>query len=215
MKKVIFAALAMAAFSAHASGPSNNNNSDNITNNYDQRNYGGNTSNAGGAGGNAASIAGASSAAEAKANAAAIAAQQQGQAQGQQQYSNSASGVIGSGNSGGNKLEGNKTSTNVSVGGDNYEAAASSVIAAPIPTVAKSCRLYMFGGATDRDGAVSGSIPLGNDQTCLSGINMNNMLRSNDTAQKYGAPMPFTIDDIVAQACKTEGMEDVPACKSN
>lgn len=98
MKAAVIAVALMASFGAHATGSVFGGDT---TNNYDQRNYGGNTTNApvanggaGGAGGRGGdggngyggnAIAGASSAAEAKANAAAIAAQQQGQAQGQGQ----------------------------------------------------------------------------------------------------------------------------------
>ncbi len=174
----------------------------------------------GGAGGSA--IAGAASAADAKANAAAIAAQQQAQSQQQSSTSsvkgsgnsesNSGAAVLGSGNSkNDNKssANGNKTSTNVTVGGDNTEAAASGVFAAPIPTVATSCRLYMFGGGTNVNGAVSGSVPLGNDQTCLSGTNINNMLRVNQLF-----PGTFSKEDITAEACKVEGMAAADACKA-
>lgn len=224
MKKAFIAVAVLSLFASAAQatnlfGDTTNNNQ---TYNQPQSNA---TANGGQGGtGVGIGIAGAASAAEAKANAAAIAAQQQGQqqgqAQGQQQSSNSTSGVknsgnsasvsgaavVGSGNSGGNKLQGNKTS--VSVGGDKYEAAASGVFAAPIPTVATSCRLYMFGGGTNVSGAVSGSIPLGNDQTCLSGVNLNNMLRVNQQA-----PGTFTIADMVTEACKVEGMETAAPCK--
>lgn len=227
MKKALLIAALFAASAAQAT----NINTGDTTNNYLQpqshaTGNGGNGGNggAGGAGGHGGTaIAGAASAAEAKANAAAIAAQQQGQAQGQQQSStssvknsgnsesNSGAAVLGSGNSkNDNKSQasGNKTSTNVNVGGDHTEAAASGVFAAPIPTVATSCRLYMFGGGTNVSGAVSGSIPLGNDQTCLSGTNVNNMLRVN---QQF--PGTFTKADITAEACKVEGMSTAAACK--
>lgn len=109
----------------------------------------------------------------------------------------------------GQRMEGSNNST-VAVSGDTftYEEAASSVFAAPIPTVATSCRLYLFAGGTNVSGAVSGTLPLGNDQTCLSGNNMNNMMRINKIA-----PGTFSNDDIVGQACKVEGMDKTKTCK--
>jgi hypothetical protein len=97
----------------------------------------------------------------------------------------------------------------LAVGGDNHEAAASGVFAAPIPTVATSCRLYMFGGATNVNGAASGSVPLGNDQTCLSGNNVNAMLRTNQLF-----PGTYSVKDIVTEQCKVEGMQTADACKN-
>lgn len=211
MKKVILVALSVMAFAAQASNNANpcGNNGNNCTTGSTTNALvaNGGTGGQGGAGGNGLAIAGASSAAEAKANAAAMAAQQQGQQQGQAQgqIANGGKATATGGNSGGNKI---KTSTNVDIKGDIYERSAPAVIAAPIPTVATSCRLYMFGGGTNVNGAVSGSIPLGNDQTCLSGVNLNNMLRINQHVANT-----FSMQDMVKEACKVEGMDTAEPCK--
>lgn len=145
MKKSLLIAALLISTSAFATG----NNNDTI-NNYDQRNYGGNTSNAGGNGGQggAGGIGyggSASASAGAVAGAAAINqndikntnTNQQGQQQGQSQSvknsgnSSSTSGVKNSGNSaslsssnsGGNTQSNAGNNTSVSVGGDNFEAA--------------------------------------------------------------------------------------------
>jgi hypothetical protein len=158
-------------------------------------------------GGDALAIAGASSVAEAKANAAAIAAQQQGQAQGQQQGQVATGGdanVKGSGNSANNnKSQASGNSTAVTVGGTTVERSAPAVFAGNIPSVPTSCRLYMFGGGTNVNGAVSGSVPLGNDQTCLSIAKINLMERVGgfSDAEKQGV------------ICKIEGMEELATCK--
>lgn len=218
MKHALLIAALFVASAAHAGG--NSNNSD-ITNNYDQRNYGGNTTNQGGQGGTGIGGQGgaggtgigvgigqggeggkANSSSASNANAGAAAGATSGSI-------SAATGGKASASSGGNTMRGG----DITIGGDNYEAAASSVFAAPIPTVATSCRLYMFGGATGRDGAASGSIPLGNDQTCLSGVNMNNMLRVNEQSLKLTKSTVFSIDDLVTEACKVEGMETAAPCK--
>jgi len=157
----------------------------------------------GGAGGDASAISGAASAAEAKANAAAIAAQeqqqkqQQGQAQGQ--VANATGGDAKS-VSGGNKI-----SNDIKVSGD--ERNAPPVIAGNIPAVPTSCRLYLFGGGTNVNGAVSGTFPIGNDQTCLSVTALNVMIRANQII-----PGTFAMRSLQIVACKIETMEDVPEC---
>lgn len=204
-KSVVFSALMVLSVAVFA-GNDNANPCGNNGNNCQQ----GNTTNNNqptATGGNALSIAGAASVAEAKANAAAIAAQtqsqQQGQAQGQVANGGDAN-VKGSGNSANNnKSQASGNSTAVTVGGTVVERSAPAVFAGNIPSVPTSCRLYMFGGGTNVNGAVSGSIPLGNDQTCLSIAKINLMERVGgfSDAEKQGV------------ICKIEGMEELATCK--
>lgn len=78
------------------------------------------------------------------------------------------------------------------------------VVAAEIPAVPTSCRLYLFGGGATRDGAASGSIPLANDQTCLSIASLNLMERAGGFTQK----------EKQAVVCKVEGMAEFETCKA-
>lgn len=131
-------------------------------------------------------------------------AQQQGQQQGQGQQQAAIS------NSGGNKLtnEGNNskqsTSTNVNIGGDVTESNTPPVVAGVLPSVPTSCRLYLFGGGSTRDGAASGTLPIGNDQTCLSIATLNLMERAGG----------FTQAEKQVVVCKVEGMEGLETCKA-
>lgn len=192
-KSALLASLVLVAASASAT-------------NFGDTNYNQPTAN----GGDALSIAGASSVAEAKANAAALAAQQQGQVQGQQQ--SSASNVKNSGNSqsgslagvadsGNSHAKGNTTS--VDVGGTVVERSAPSIFAGNVPNVVTSCRLYLFGGGSNVTGAVSGTIPLGNDQTCLSGKKLVFMEIAGG----------FSQEEKQQVACKVEGMEELATCQ--
>ena len=66
-----------------------------------------------------------------------------------------------------------------------------------------SCRLYLFGGVTSKDGAGSGTLPIGNDQTCLSIAGLNLMERAGG----------FTQTEKQMVACKVEGMAELETCK--
>ncbi|MGD9599964.1 MAG: hypothetical protein AB7P94_16690 [Steroidobacteraceae bacterium] len=125
-------------------------------------------------------------------------AQGQHQAQGQQQQAIS----------GGNKLtnEGNNAaqSTSVVVQGDVTESNTPPVVAGVLPSVPTSCRLYLFGGGSTRDGAGSGTFPIGNDQTCLSIAALNLMERAGG----------FTQAEKQAVVCKVEGMAEMATCKA-
>lgn len=90
----------------------------------------------------------------------------------------------------------------VTVDGDDSNTPP--VIAGNIPAVPTSCRLYMFGGGSTRDGAGSGTIPLGNDQTCLSIAKLNLMDRVGG----------FTQAEKQAVVCKVEGMSELATCRS-
>lgn len=128
--------------------------------------------------------------------------QQQGQQQGQGQQQNAVS------NSGGNKLtnEGNnsKQATTVVVEGDTVESNTPPVMPGVLPSVPTSCRLYLFGGGSTRDGAGSGTFPIGNDQTCLSIAALNLMERAGGFSQA----------EKQAVVCKVEGMSDMETCKN-
>lgn len=190
MKKALLAITLISTFaSAHATGLS-------FGNNYDDHS----TTNAP-KGGDASAISGASSVAEAKANAAALAAQQQS-------LSNKINTSVGVKN----RAAGGKANVgdiDIGIGGDRYEAAASPVIPGNVPVISKSCRLYLFGGAITKEGGTSGTFPIGNDQTCLSGVNVPNMLAIN---QAY--PETFSKEDVVQEQCKVEGMDTSSACKN-
>ena len=110
--------------------------------------------------------------------------------------------------SGGNKLtnEGNNSrqTTNVNIAGDVTESSTPPVVPGVLPSVPTSCRLYLFGGGSTRDGAGSGTFPIGNDQTCLSIAKINLM-------ERIGG---FTQAEKQVVACKVEGMDDLPTCKA-
>lgn len=91
----------------------------------------------------------------------------------------------------------------VVVEGDRTESNTPPVVAGNIPSVPTSCRLYLFGGAATRDGAGSGTMPIGNDQTCLSIAKLNLMERTGG----------FTQSEKQAVACKVEGMAELETCK--
>lgn len=126
----------------------------------------------------------------------------QGQHQGQGQHQAAVS------SSGGNKLtnEGNNAAqvTNVSIGGDVTESNTPPVMPGVLPSVPTSCRLYLFGGGSTRDGAGSGTFPIGNDQTCLSIAKINLM-------ERIGG---FTQAEKQVVACKVEGMSELETCKA-
>ena len=77
------------------------------------------------------------------------------------------------------------------------------VVPGVLPSVPTTCRLYMFGGGATRDGAASGSIPLGNDITCLSIAKLNLM-------ERVGG---FTQAEKQSVACEVEGMSKLDTCQ--
>lgn len=94
--------------------------------------------------------------------------------------------------------------TEVLVEGDRTQSNTPPVVPGNIPAVPTSCRLYLFGGGATRDGAASGSIPLGNDQTCLSIAKLNLMERAGGFSQK----------EKQAVVCEVEGMTELQTCKN-
>lgn len=123
-------------------------------------------------------------------------------AQGQAQQAKSSSGGNTLSNAGNNAAQ--STSTNVTVQGDVTESNTPPVVAGVLPSVPTSCRLYLFGGGSTRDGAGSGTFPIGNDQTCLSIAKLNLMERAGG----------FTQAEKQAVVCKVEGMAELGTCKA-
>lgn len=234
MKRTIYLAgglvvALMVAGAAHASG--NSNNSD-ITNNYDQRNYGGNTTNAGGLGGQGGagglggtangyggeggkggaggSVLGSGNSSNLNTNA---------NLQGQQQQANGGTGVGTSTASGGiansgstatGNGAGNSTSVNVAGSTSTYKEAAQSLYLPNVPDrPLKDCRLYISIGGSSRDGQAAGGIPIGNSQICLSDVQWTLMTKVNGLM-----PGAFTPEDFLVVACKVEGMSELSACKA-
>lgn len=240
MKKSLVTLLALAACTLAVAG-GNSNNSDNVTNNYDQRNYGGNTTNQGGQGGTGGVGYGGSASAGAIAGAAAGASadvkntntnvssntnsvrsentnlQGQGQQQGQgQNQSSSATGGNATGQGSGN-------TTTIKLGDVHYQEAAqaASAYAPQIPTVALSCRLYFSFGAAGSSpsttASASGGIPIpfdGNDQVCLSTNAVKLMAAVNAADKLAGRKDTFSVDDFRLQICKIEGMNETEGCKA-
>ena len=111
--------------------------------------------------------------------------------------------AISGGNSFSNEGNNSRQATNVTIQGDVTESNTPPVVPGVLPSVPTSCRLYLFGGGSTRDGAGSGTFPIGNDQTCLSIAALNLMERAGG----------FTQAEKQAVVCKVEGMADMPTCK--
>lgn len=182
MKKVLISLAVLCAFSAQASGFGIGN----TTN--DNRDY--STTNKGGAGGEGGTGVGVGIAGAAAGAVSGSASDSKATAVGGNAHSTS----------GGNALRGG----DVSVTNAAQESNTPPVIAGNIPAVPTSCRLYLFGGGATRDGAASGSIPLGNDETCLSIAKLNLMERAGG----------FTQTEKQAVACKVEGMAELKTCQA-
>lgn len=122
-------------------------------------------------------------------------------------------GAGGLGGTGGTALGGNSTGGSInapiSVGGNTIEAAASSAYAPPAHGPRRSCRLFVGFGGSGTEASLSGGIPIGNDQTCVSGAQFEFM---NDVNKL--APGTFTRDDYLKAACKVEGMAETRACET-
>lgn len=89
----------------------------------------------------------------------------------------------------------------------NVEASESNtppVIAGALPSVPTTCRLYLFGGGSTRDGAGSGTFPIGNDRTCLSIAKLNMMDRTGGFSQAEKQTV----------VCEVEGMDVLNTCKN-
>lgn len=125
--------------------------------------------------------------------------------------SNSATNTAGGGAGGSSTAKSGDIT--IKQGDVTYKEAAHTAYAPDVPTVAKSCRLFIGGGGTSRDGSASGIIPIGNDQTCLSVTAVQLMIEVNGATRRAGGQAPFDTTDILAVTCKIEGMkETIAAC---
>lgn len=181
----------------------------------------------GGAGGSASAGAAAAAVAAAQANAAAIAAQQQaqqqGQLQGQAQSSRNDNRSSATGGAGGaaSAAGGSANATGGVSGGNsmtNHVAGDTTIVErnapgayAPDPKAPRtSCRLFVGFGGSNTSGALSGGVPIGNDQICVSGAGIEFMNAVNTVR-----PGTFDADDYLLVTCKVEGMSETKGCKAS
>lgn len=212
MKTLFVIAALTACLSAHAT-PGNNGEGNGGCGVGQQTNGCGST---GGAGGQGGSVVGSGNSSNVN---------QQGQAQAQfqgQSVSNSGnSSAYGQGGSGGYATGGDGgtaaasaaggngagNQTSVSVAGAVYEAAASTAYAPDGKAPRTSCRIFVGLGGSNLNGSLSGGLPIGNDQTCMSGAQIEAM----DKANKVQAGT-FLIADYLIAICAMEGMERMAGC---
>lgn len=172
-------------------------------------------------------IAGAESNAKSSSEANAIQGQMQGQQQGQIAAggdakatanggaggkANATGGAGGSSSATGgaaNAAGGSSGGNSINVQGSTYEQSASTAYAPQAGAPRTSCRLFVGLGGTSQNGSLSGGIPIGNDQTCVSGAQIEFMNNVNKVA-----PGTFTGPDYLLAACKVEGMDQMQACKA-
>lgn len=172
-------------------------------------------------------IAGAESTAKASAESNANAAAIQGQIQGQQQGQIAAGGdakATANGGAGGkanatggaanasggssNAVGGSSGGNSINVQGSTYEQAASTAYAPDGKAPRTSCRLFIGFGGTNVSGSLSGGIPIGSDQTCLSGAQIEFFDKVNKVQAGTFGPA-----DYLRAACKVEGMDQMDGCK--
>lgn len=118
------------------------------------------------------------------------------------------SGFGGTGGTASASGNGSGNQTQIAVGGSVYEAASAPAYAPAGSAPRTSCRLFVGLGGTSTGGSLSGGIPVGNDQTCLSGAQFEFMDRINALA-----PKTFESADYLRAACKVEGMAETDGCK--
>jgi hypothetical protein len=119
-----------------------------------------------------------------------------------------AGGFGGTGGTASASGNGSGNQTQIAVGGSVYEAASAPAYAPAGSAPRTSCRLFVGLGGTSTGGSLSGGIPVGNDQTCLSGAQFEFMDRINALA-----PRTFAAADYLQAACKVEGMAETEGCK--
>lgn len=223
MKRLIISAAIMAASFSAAAGNNNGPTNNNEYNTYNQQSYTNPTANAG---------ASASSSSVGVGLGVGVGVGLGGEGG----KASSASSLVGSGNSaqtqsatggtssavGGTAFGGAAGSGSAVVGGvsgNSTHVAVDASTVMPKPASANayapegsaprtSCRIFMGLGGTGRDGSLSGGIPIGNDQTCISGAQVEFMNNVNRVA-----PGTFTGPDYLMAACKVEGMDQMSACK--
>lgn len=219
MKRLIVLALLASAAGVALAGNSNGcqgncpGGDTTTNNNYDQRTY--SQGGAGGAGGNASAGAVAGAIAGAAAGASADVRSTNTNAntstsRADQTQTASATGGAASATGGSASATGNGAgnSTSVTFEGSTYREAAQTAYAPATVAPRVSCRIFVGLGGSSRDGSLSGGIPIGNDQSCLSGLQIELMDKVNRVA-----PGTFVGKDYLAAACKVEGMEAAAACK--
>lgn len=120
-----------------------------------------------------------------------------------------ANSVTGYGGSATGNGAGNTTSINVAAP-VIPKPAANSAYVGDLPQIPQgSCRLFIGGGGTTRDGSATGMLPIGNDQTCLSTRALEVMKQINATVGQT----VFGKADMLDVACQIEGMDKLAACK--
>ena len=124
-----------------------------------------------------------------------------------------AAGGSGGSATGGSAAGGNGTGGaasavgSVTFEGATYKEAASTAYAPDGKAPRTSCRLFVGFGGSSVNGSLSGGIPIGNDQTCMSGA----MIEAMDKANKV-QPNTFGIDDYLLAICAIEGMDKTKRC---
>ena len=114
---------------------------------------------------------------------------------------------------GGTGVGGNATAGGAVVGAGagavsvNYKQAAAGAYAPRPSGPATSCRLFVGLGGTNVNGSLSGGIPIGNDQTCLSDKKLTYMDFVN--SQFAGT---FNKGDYLEAVCAIEGMDATEGC---
>jgi len=111
---------------------------------------------------------------------------------------------------GGTGVGGNATAGGAVVGAgagavsvqNNYKQSAASAYAPRASGPATSCRLFVGLGGTNTSGSLSGGIPIGNDQTCLSDKKLSYMDAIND---RFSGT--FNKGDCLEAICLIEGMD--------
>lgn len=134
--------------------------------------------------------------------------------QGQHQSNTSANtnSVTGYGGSAQGNGAGNTTS--LTFGGSTFQEAAQGVPLATPPATPKTCRIFIAGSGSNRDGTGGGIVPLWKDNECLAVTKVQVMAETNAAARAMGARAPFGVDSLLAGACQVDGMRDeIPACK--
>lgn len=89
----------------------------------------------------------------------------------------------------------------ISVNGAERSAPSVNVSA---PVQVRNCRIGIGAGGSGTAGSFSAALPLGNDQTCLSGAMLEAMTVSGG----------FTMQEKQTVACMIEGMASLPTCKN-
>lgn len=104
--------------------------------------------------------------------------------------------------------QGSGNQTSVNVGGSTYKESAQTAYAPTVQQPRTSCRIFLSIGGSSTSGSLSGGIPLANDQSCVSGLQVELMDKVN-----AHSPGTFKTADFLAAVCAVEGMEKMSACQ--